>query len=196
MLSSVLKTEVAAKVSINIMRAFVAMRHTLIDGIEYKKELFIMQNSISNINNKLIEHDSKFDTIFNSFKDKNRLFLKNQIYDAYSFILDIFNNSNSELIIIDNYVNKEILDIVSKLNLNIKIVSKNMDEELIKKYNKQYNNVTFIKNDSFHDRFIIVDKKIVFNIGSSIKDLGKKICCVNKITDEKEIDIILKELQM
>ena len=65
---------------------------------------------------------------------------------------------------------------------------------LIRKYNSQYNNVRFINNNSFHDRFIIIDRKEIYTIGSSIKDMGKKITSINKINDEKELNKILEQI--
>lgn len=195
MLMTVLKGEKAIKQSKALIKIFKSMKDFIIDNNlvdqRFINDLVLKQESV------LLKHDirlSKVETDLKDIKKIHRVFLEGDVYDAYSFILDIFNNSDSELVIIDNYVNKEILDIVSKLNISVKIVSKNMDEELFKKYTKQYDNVTFVRNDSFHDRFIVVDNKIVFNIGSSIKDLGKKICCVNKITDDKEINKIVNEI--
>ena len=191
MLATIIKSKEAAQVSINIMDAFVAMRHVLINSINYQKELFIMQNRITNIDNKLIEYDSKFNEIFDSFGDKlNHIYYEGETYDAYSFILDLFNKSKKELIIIDNYVDKKTLDLISKLKTKVIIVSKNMNEELIKKYQEQYNNLTIIQNDSFHDRFIIIDRKELYTSGSSIKDVGKKCFSINKI----QYDNMLKDI--
>ena len=187
MLMTVLKGEKAVEQSKALIRIFKGMKDYLINNN------IIDQNYINNLvmkqENLLLDYDfrlSRLETKVNELRKIDRIFLRGDIYDAYSFILDIFNNTNSELIIIDNYANKEILDIISKLNINIKIISKNIDNELINKYAKQYNNITFIQKDSFHDRFIIVDNNMIFNIGASIKDLGKKICFVSKI-DNKEI---------
>lgn len=111
-------------------------------------------------------------------------------------MLDIFNRSNEEIIIIDNYANKELLDILKKINRKIIIVSKNIDETLIKKYESQYNNVTFIKNDSFHDRFIILDRKRLYSCGSSLKDVGKKCFAINEFEDNFYIDNIIKTINI
>lgn len=187
MLSSVLRTAVAAKVSISIMRAFVTMRkyisHNLIEQ-KYINELVLKDNKRIDL----------LEQTFNNFKDKNNhIFFEGQIYDAYSLLLDILNKGKKEIIIIDNYVGKELLDILKDINKNIIIISKNITEELIKKYSKQYKNIKFISNNSFHDRFIIIDKKELYHCGSSFKDLGKKCFAINKIEDKDYLNRILEE---
>ena len=182
MLSSVLKTEIANKVSVNIIRAFVNMR-------KYIKTNLIEQ---SYINNLVLEHDTKINKILDKLDNtvKNHIFFKGQIYDAYSLLLDIINKSKQEIIIIDNYADKKLLDILTKTNKQITLYTKNTNEELIKKYQTQYNNLTIIKKDNLHDRFIIIDKKILYHSGASFKDLGKNCFARNEVEDKN----ILKEL--
>ena len=195
MLATVLHTKVAAEVSVDIMRAFVLMRKTLNSLISYDKKFYLIENKLLNIDTKLIEHDSKLNEIFDNFKEKrNHIFFEGQIYDAYSLLLSIFDRAKEELIIIDNYANYRVLDLVSKLNVKVIIVSKNMSEELINKYNKQYHNLEIIKNDSFHDRFIIIDKKELYISGSSFKDIGNKCFGINKIEDNRLLNDILNIL--
>lgn len=197
MLMTVLKSEKAIKQSKALIRIFKGMKDYLINNS------LIDQNYINNLVMKqeslLLDYDfrlSRLENKVDELRKIERIFLKGDIYDAYSFILDIFNSTNSELIIIDNYASKEIFDIISKLSINVKIISKNLDKDLINKYSKQYKNITFIQNDSFHDRFIIVDSKIIFNIGVSIKDLGKKISFVSKIDNDEIKDKILSEIKL
>lgn len=108
--------------------------------------------------------------------------------------MDIFDKAKKEIIIIDNYAGKELLDILKKLDKKLIIVSKNIDEILKKKYESQYNNITFINNDSFHDRFVIIDRNKLYSCGASFKDLGKKCFAINKIVEKEFLDIILKNL--
>ena len=190
MLASVLHTKNAINTSILITNAFVKMRH------------FIGNNLIEQkyINNMVIKHDNDIKELqdtFNKFikpEEKNKIFFDGQIYDAYSLLLDIFAKANNEIIIIDNYADKKLLDLLSNTNKKIKVYSKNMNSELISKYNKQYNNVEIINSDLFHDRFIIMDKSILYNVGASFKDLGKKCFSINKIEDTNIINSILNKL--
>jgi len=188
MLSSVLRTDVASKVSIDIMRAFVMMRK-------------YMSKNLMNLNNYgilLIDHENRIKVLENTFLKfetfSNELVFEGQIYDAYSLLLDIFNTSKNEIIIIDNYADKELLDVVSRTNRNVTIISKNMDDILIKKYQKQYSNLTIINNNTFHDRFIIIDKEKLYTCGSSFKDLGKKCFAITLIDDENILEMLLKNI--
>ena len=119
MLAIIIKSEVAAETSIKIMDAFVSMRHILLNSIDYQKELFIIQNKILEHDNKLIEHDSMFEKMFSEYSTKeylkSKLIFENQIYDSYSFLLDILNKAKKEIIIIDNYCDKKVLDLISKI---------------------------------------------------------------------------------
>ena len=191
MLASVLKTDVAALISIQIMRAFVSMRH-------YLSSNFIEQKYINNIvledHSKILLIQNTLDKMSEKIKN-NHLFYDGQIYDAYSLLLDIFNESKEEIIVIDNYANKKLLDLLCKTNKKIIIYSKNMDEELINKYQKQYNNIIVKNNTKFHDRFIIIDKSILYHCGSSFKDLGSKCFAINKIEDKEILDKILNYMK-
>ena len=180
MLSSVLKTEKASGVSISIMRAFVAMRKYI--STELLEQRYINNQVIKNTEDiKLLKET------FTNFKTfSNEIFFEGQIYDSYSLLLDIFNSSNKSIVIIDNYISKSLLDILSKTNKKITIYTKNIDNNLINKYNSQYHNVTIKINNSFHDRFIIIDNKVLYHCGASFKDLGKKCFAINKI-EYKEI---------
>ena len=110
--------------------------------------------------------------------------------------MDILSKAEKEIIIIDNYAGKELLDLLKKVNKKIIIVSKNIDDILKKKYESQYNNITFISNSSFHDRFIILDKKILYSCGASFKDLGKRCFAINEFKEKFYLNEILKILDL
>ena len=127
-------------------------------------------------------------------KETNKIFFEKELYDAYSLLLDIFNRSNKQIIIIDNYAGKELLDILKNIKRKIIIVSKNIDEMLRNKYESQYDNVSFINNNSFHDRFIILDRKILYSCGASFKDLGKKCFCIHQFDDMDYLQKMIKSI--
>ena len=190
MLATVLKTKIATQVTIQIMDAFVEMR-------KYINNNLIEQTYINKLVIKDHERINLLEESFNKLEEKtkrNSIFFEGQIYDAYSLLIDILNISNKEIIIIDNYAGKELLDILKGINKNIIIISKNINEELKEKYNSQYKNISFIYNDSFHDRFIIIDKKVLYHCGSSFKDLGKKCFCISKIEDKNILNNLIKEI--
>lgn len=190
MLSGLLKSDIAAKVNVQIIEAFVSMK-------KYISNTLVNQ---SFINNLVYRHDEEIKVLKDSFdklqeKEKiNTIFFEGQIYDAYSILIDIFNKSKEEIIIIDNYADKELLDILKNLNKRIIIISKNMGDILIKKYKSQYNNVEFKQMDSFHDRFIIIDKKALYHCGSSFKDLGKKCFAINKMESKETLKYLLDKI--
>ena len=184
MLATVIRTDVAAKVSIDIMRAFVKMRNY----IKYNDQL--LPHKYLLLEEKVDNNTKRIDELFDKFNPKvitkNSIFFQNDIYDAYSVLMEIFKLSEGEIIIIDNYAGKELFDILRIIHKKIIIISSHIDETLKKKYLKQYNNVLFIKNDSYHDRFIIIDRKMVFHSGASFKDLGKKCFAINEIENKIE----------
>lgn len=188
MLSGLLKSDIAVKVNVQIIDSFVKMRRYFANNIS-NNEILI------NHENRILRLEKNFDN-FNDKKEMNKIFFKGELYDAYSLILDIFNKSKKEIIIIDNYACKELLDILKKIEKQIIIVSKNIDDTLKKKYECQYNNITFINNNSFHDRFIIIDKDILFSCGASFKDLGKKCFAINKIDNKEYLIRLLKILDL
>ena len=179
MLATVLHTEVATKISIEIMDAFVKMRHLIINNKDIYK-------SINNINNTLIEHNDKINYLFSKFDKKEELFLKGEVYDAYSSFVSIFKKTNNELVIIDSYADNTLLDIIRKLNCKIILITKNGDrlsEKEIQKYNKEYHNLEVVRNNSFHDRYFVIDYKTIYQSGSSINNAGEKIFSINKLED-------------
>ena len=188
MLSAVLKTPVAEQVSISIMDAFVSMR-------KYISNNLLEQNYI---NNMVLKHDERIALLENTFSKfdsiSNELFFEGQIYDAHSLLLDVFNTAKKSIVIIDNYISKELLDVLSKTNKSITVHTKNIDTNLINKYQSQYNNITIKINKGFHDRFIIIDNTTLYHCGASFKDLGKKCFAINKIDNIEMIREINNKL--
>ena len=186
MLATILKSKVATQVSIRIMDAFVAMRKYISsDLIEHNKMLINHENRLTILENT-----------FDSFKDKNNhIFFEGQIYDAYSLMIKIFEKARSSIIIIDNYIDKKILDILSKTNRKVILVTNKYNNVDYEKYKEQYDNVTLAVNNFFHDRFIILDKKVLYHSGASFKDLGKRCFAITKIESEELLDSLLDKMK-
>ena len=194
MLSTILKSKVAVETSIRIMDAFVKMRKIISSNLieqKYINELVIKDNERINL---LEESFSKLEE-----KEKiNHIFYEGQIYDAYSLLIDIFKEAKKEIIIIDNYADKSILDMITNLNVEVTIVTRkfNLLKDIdIKKYNRQYHNLKVIYSGKFHDRFVILDKKVLYHSGASFKDLGNKCFAINKIEDNEYLKNILKKIK-
>lgn len=192
MLATILKSKTATEVSIIIMDTFVKMRHY----INYNKN--ILPRRFLLLEEKVDNNTKRIDELFDKFNPqeitKDSIFFKGDIYDDYSVLLETFNVAKDEIIIIDNYIGKVLLDELRSINKKIIVISSNINDNLKKKYLKQYDNITFINNDSYHDRFIIIDRKIVFHCGASFKDLGKRCFGIHEIENKNEIENLLKDV--
>lgn len=193
MLAGVLKNDIAVKVSISIIKSFIEMRKFLAAN----GQLF---ERLTNVEYKLLEHDKKFDKVFDQLQNeeniKQKIFFEGQIYDAYSLIIAIIKKANKKILIIDNYIDDSVLKMLTKKNINVEVViltsdKSNIQKIDIQKFNKEYPILKIAKTNKFHDRFIVIDNKEMYHLGASIKDLGKKCFGINKIEDREIIDKII-----
>ena len=190
MLSGLLKSDIAVKVNVQIIDAFVRMRKYISSNLIEQK--YINQLVLEDHNSIKLLQES-----FSKLEEKekvNHIFYEGQIYDAYSLLIDILSKAKEEVIIIDNYADKSVLDMITNLNVKVIIVTRkfNLLKDIdIKKYNRQYHNLKVIYSDKFHDRFIIIDKKVLYHSGASYKDLGNKCFAINKIKDDEYLENIL-----
>ena len=193
MLSTILRSKTAIAVSIRIMDAFVTMRHYISDNLIEQK--FINRQVLKNTEDIKLLQES-----FNKFEEKrkvNELYFNGQIFDAYSKIQEIFKTANKILIIIDAYADNTILDIIKRLNVKVTIITKRdnlMTNQDITKYNKQYHNLKVIFNNSFHDRYFIIDGKDIYHCGASINRIGYKTFSINLISDEEVCNSLISKI--
>ena len=131
----------------------------------------------------------------NTKESNNHIFYEGQIYDAYNLLIKTLSKSKKEIIIIDNYAGRELFNIIKDIDVKVKIYTENIDNTAKEKYEKQYNNLEIINTDIFHDRFIIIDNKVLYHSGASFKDLGKKCFAITKIDDTKIIKDLLERLK-
>ena len=191
MLSAILKTDVAEEISIKIMDAFVAMKKIINTSLIEQK--YFNELTIKNTEDIKLLQES-FNKL-NTKESNNHVFYEGQIYDSYSLVIDILSKARKEIIIIDNYAGKKLFDIIKNIKVNIKVYTENIDNTAKEKYEKQYSNLEIINTDIFHDRFIIIDNKILYHSGASFKDLGKKCFAMTKIDDTKIIKDLLERLK-
>ncbi len=187
MVSSIIKNERAVQTSINIMDAFVAMKKYI------SKDLIENDTLLVNHEKRILKLEESLDKLSEK-QSLNSIIYEGKIYDAYSVLIDILNEAMNNIIIIDNYANKELFDILREIDKNIIVISKNLDSVLIKKYSSQYSNIRFINNNDFHDRYIILDKKTVYSSGMSFKDIGKKYTFIHKICEDFFIDDLINKV--
>ncbi len=197
MLSAVLKSDVAVEVSIKIMNSFVEMRRFLISN----KEMFAR---LDRVELKQLETDKKLEEVFNyiatNTEVKQNVFFDGQIYDAFSFIVELVKKAKKEIILIDNYVDVNTLNILCKKNQGVDAViatagKGNLSTKDITKFNAQYPELSVKTTTDFHDRFLIIDKIEVYHIGASIKDAGKKSFGITKIEDEDLVNSLVNKVR-
>nr|WP_294873636.1 ORF6N domain-containing protein [uncultured Pedobacter sp.] len=183
MLSSVLRSETALKVSIQIMNAFVEMRRFLRDNAE----VFVR---LENVERKQLRADENFDKIFNALqskelKPKQGIFYDGQVFDAYSFIADLVREAKTSIVLIDNYVDDTVLRLFAKRKQGVSLTIYTKKDSILNldivKYKTQYGPVGVKEFKASHDRFLILDGTVVYHIGASLKDLGLKWFAFSKM---------------
>ena len=199
MLSAVLRSKTAVKVSIQIIDAFVEMRRFLVNNAN----LF---QRIENVETKLLTYqiktDEKIDLLFEAIEEKNitqvqGVLFEGQIFDAYKLAADIIRKAKKSIILIDNYVDDTVLNLFTKRKKNVKVtiytkrLSKTLQQDL-EKFNSQYEQVEIKKLKFSHDRFLILDDKTIYHFGASLKDLGKKWFAFSKL--DLDANIIIDKL--
>ena len=196
MLSAILKSDKAIDISIKIIDSFVSMRKLISQNI-------LMFERFERIEQRLTIHDENFDKLFDALEDKSLkpkqgIFYDGQIFDAYVFINDLLKLATNEIILIDNYIDETVFTLFSKYpNIKIKIYTKTISKQLkldFQKYQTQYQNIELFEFKNSHDRFLIIDKKEVYHLGASLKDLGKKWFAFSKLEIEnlKILDYLKK----
>ena len=186
MLSAVLRSETAVKVSIQIMNAFVSMRQHQIDTDVH-----------------LNETDKKIDKLFTlmdkyNVKETQGIFFQGQIFDAYAKFESFLAAARKEIILIDNYVDLSILQRLAKKKKGVNVMiytnpKTKLTTQDIQIFNAQYPTLTLNYTTKTHDRFLIIDNTTIYHIGASLKDLGKKCFCFD-VLDSGYIPMILKNL--
>jgi len=197
MLSSVLKSQIAIDVSIKIMNAFVEMRKFILTNAQVFQRL-------ESLEIKQIVNDNKFEKIFDALDNKEKIktqgiFFDGQIYDAYSFVIDLIRKAEKEIILIDGYIDNEVLDMLSKKQTNVNVIlytlpNANINKTDIKRFNNQYPTLKDNRTTKVHDRYLIIDNTELYTIGASLKDLGKKCFSFTKMEEEGLIVELLSRL--
>ena len=195
MLSAILRSETAVKVSIQIMQAFVEMKKF----ISANADIFYRLETIEKRQiGYQIDTEQKFEQIFKALEDKSikpkqGIFYNGQVFDAYLLIADIIKSAKKSILLIDNYVDETVLAMLDKRKKNVTatIYTQKITKQLqtdIEKHNAQYPEIKLKKLTTAHDRFFIIDSKTVYHFGASLKDAGKKWFAFSKLDmDAKDI---------
>ena len=195
MLSAILKSNTAVDISVKIIRTFVEMRKTInSNSLLFSKIELLEKRQIS----YEIKTDNKLEEVLKALEDKTikpkqGIFYNAEIFDAYIFINDLLKTAKDEIILLDNYIDETILTLFSKYsNIKVKIYTHTITKQLkldFQKYQTQYKNIELKEFKNSHDRFLIIDKKEIYHIGASLKDLGKKWFAFSKF-DINSLDLL------
>ena len=150
--------------------------------IAHSDNLIQINNSISNLNDRLSNVETKLDTLTSIDVFKDKIFYNGELFEGYSFIKNLFNKANNRIIIIDSYLDYSVLDMMSNINISITIYIADNAHITNKEINlfQSNHNLIVIRTNKYHDRFIIIDDEL-YSIGSSIKDIGKKISHISRL---------------
>ena len=159
--------------------------------VSLENDVNILKSQINKINSKIKE---------NSLEFNQNIFFDGQIYDAYSFVNDLLKLAKSEIVLIDNYIDDTVFTLFSKYpNIHFTIYTSTISKQLkldFEKYSKQYKNIALKTFKNAHDRFLIIDKKEIYHLGASLKDLGKKWFAFSKMSlHSLNLDEILNRLK-
>ena len=197
MVASVLKSEIAAQISVRITRVFVAMRRALssiapilmrLDTVERRQIADQTRNDENQQRN-----EERFDTIFKAMDGGDfppqKVFFDGKHYDAYSFARKLVRKAKKNIVLVDNYCDDVTLDILSQkfggadvlIATTHKSATKFISPTAVAKFNKQNPTLTIKTVGSFHDRFLILDGTELYHFGASMKDLGRQYCAITKM---------------
>ena len=194
MLSAVLRSDIAVKVSIQIINTFIEMRKIIVghSGLLQRME---------GVERKLLETDQKFEQVFKALKSRNEIptqgvFFDGQIFDAYELASRIIRSAKESIVLIDNYIDDNTLTHLAKKEKGVAVLllTKTISKQLtldLQKAKEQYGNFTAKVFTQSHDRFLIIDGKEVYHLGASLKDLGRKWFAFSKL-ETKSVENMMK----
>ena len=194
MVAALLKSDIADKASVMIVKAFVAMRRFLAANAQ-------VFHRLDRIEYKQLETDHKIERIFEKLEErsiipKQDIFFDGQIFDAYQFVSGLIKRAKTEIVLIDNYVDESVLTMLDKRGSSVKatVYTKQVSTQFqldINKHNAQYASIDVKAFNKAHDRFLIVDDN-VYHIGASLKDLGRKWFAFSLMQDLTPQDLLAR----
>lgn len=187
MLSAVLRSDIAVKISIQIINAFVEMRKLIANHSGLLQRMDGMER-------KQLETDQKFEQVFKALESKDGIpaqgvFFDGQVFDAYELASKIIRSAKKNIILMDNYIDESTLTHLAKKTKEVKVqlLTKTISKQLsldVKKANEQYGHFAIKTFAKSHDRFLIIDNQEVYHLGASLKDLGKKWFAFSKLNTQ------------
>ena len=183
MVATLLRSEIATKMSIHIINSFILFRNNVNFGQ-------LLYQKINSSENRVVEEAKRIDLIFSKLdtqlQPKSGIFFNDQIFDAYVFSSELISKAKKSIILIDNYIDETTLLQLSKRNKKVQciIYTEKLTEQLkldLEKHNAQYPPIEILILKNAHDRFLILDEKELYHLGASLKDLGKRWFAFSKM---------------
>ena len=189
MLSSVLRSQTAIEVNIQIMRAFTSMRHFFASNAQVFQRLEVIEHHQLELAAHQADTDHRIEEVFQLLvfgqQPAQGIFFDGQIFDAYTFVSDLIRSAKKSIVLFDNYVDDTVLAMLDKRDKKVSatIYTQKVKQQLsldLEKHNAQYQPIEVKQFDKIHDRFLCIDNT-VYHIGASLKDLGKKWFAFSKM---------------
>ncbi|WP_165056341.1 MULTISPECIES: ORF6N domain-containing protein [unclassified Adlercreutzia] len=201
MLSGVLRSDVAIQASVQIMRAFVEMRHFIAGNAA-------MFEQVRGVELKLLEYqkttDERFERVFDYMgtheAPRQKVFFDGQVWDAFELLVSLVRRAERSIVLVDGYVDAGTLNVLAKKQDGVSVTvwtrpGTRLTQRDVETFNAQYPQLTVEHTTAFHDRFLVLDGAQGYLIGASLKDAGKKSFAVARIEDEESVRAILARLE-
>ena len=201
MLASVLRSDTAIRVSLQIMDAFVEMRHTLMQNGGLVRRLSNLESTVIDQSAKIVDHDRKLDELFEAM-DRSELqtkglYYNNQMFDAYVFVCGLIRQAKKRIVLVDRYVDEKVLAMMLKRSKGVSVTIYTYDKSKVFEvdlatYNAQYTDcpIKILPSYGMHDRFLFIDDS-AYHFGASLKDLGTNTFFFSK--EDFTLDEVLKK---
>lgn len=201
-LSGVIKNDIAVQMSIKIVRTFISMRKFIFENSDTLLELARLQNRQINFE---IETNNRFNEVIKLIDKKElpkqTIFYDGQYYDAYEFISELIRKAKESIILIDPYMDNRALTFLKNKKENVTIFlykssKSKLSNEDISIFEAEYGRINVAAIDTFHDRFLIIDKEECYSLGTSLNHAGKRTFGINKIIDIDMIKTLIGKLYL
>ncbi|MGI6535328.1 MAG: ORF6N domain-containing protein [Eggerthellaceae bacterium] len=200
MLSAVLRSETAVKVSVKVMDAFVEMRHFIADNAHMFERIRSIDNRLDSLERST---DERFERVFDYMEaheaPSQKVFFEGQVYDAFELLVSLVQRAEREIVLVDGYVDTGTLNILAKKAEGVPVTiwthpKTRLTDHDVATFNAQYPQLEVKHTATFHDRFLIIDGAEGYLVGASLKDAGKKSFAVTRIEDASVVNAVLGRL--
>jgi len=164
------------------------LKDYLLKGYAVNKRMDRIESDVHYLKENVNEFDFQIKT---SLPSNEGIFFNGQVFDAYVFVTNLIKSAKESIVLIDNYVDETVLSMLAKRKSGVqaRIFTSKLTKQIkldLLKHNQQYPEIELRIFKKSHDRFLIMDKKNVYHIGASLKDLGKKWFAFSKIDFDTE----------